>query len=134
MEGVRSKDLKSDLEIMLTQHSCCVRHQRPALGSRAALGGAIDRQLMLGVPRPWTKPRQCSGAWRGKDRGHVCLPDLFVPSPRRAFQANGLKRCTCGCSRTPYFGGRLKRSHNLFKSPTSLCRLMPVRRNHTLPR
>lgn len=42
MEGVRSKDLKSDLEIMLSQHSICVRSQGTAPGSRAALGGATD--------------------------------------------------------------------------------------------
>lgn len=91
MEGVRSKDLKSDLAIMLTQHSRCVRSWGTVPGSRVALRGAIDRQRNVpcaGVPRPWNKPKQCSGAWRGKDNDHFCLPDLLVPSPRRTFQAN----------------------------------------------
>lgn len=88
VEGVRSKDLKSDLEIMLTQRSRCVRSRGTVPGSRAALGGAIDRQRRLGVSRPWSKPRQCSGAGRGKENDHFCLPDLFVPSPHRTFHVN----------------------------------------------
>lgn len=107
-EGLRSKHLKSDLEIMLTQHSSCVCSRGTALGSHAALGGATDGLRRLGIPCPWSKPRQCSGAWRGGDRDHLCLPDLFMPSPCRMFQANELEHCTCGCSSTLYFRGCLK--------------------------
>lgn len=88
VESVRSKDLKSDLEIMLTQLSSCVCAARALPpGSQVALRGVTDHLHGLGVACPWSKPKQHAGAWREQDRDHCCLPDLFMPWVHRMLQA-----------------------------------------------
>lgn len=120
VEGVRSKDLKSDLEIMLTQHSSCVCSQGTAPGSQVALRGVTDRPRRLGVPCPWRKPRQRFGAWRGQDRS--LLPARLLPAMAIGYfrQMCVQQGCTCRCSRAPHFEGHLKRSNSLF-NPLPAC-------------